>query len=86
MSNLTRYDLEIMGQIIGPPKVGMVKSELGAFVKFDDIKEFLKPSHNTGSLKLLAELDEWVSKSASMYVYPNSDLARRVREQLQAGA
>jgi hypothetical protein len=36
----------------------------------------------TETLNLLKELHEWVSKSASIFVYPNSDLAQRVSERI----
>lgn len=50
MLNLTRYKLS---DSVYSPACGfvtrMVKYSRGAYVKFNDIKEFLKPTANTGS-------------------------------------
>ena len=45
MLNLTRYRVDI-GDIAGTPVASFSKDINGEFVKFDDIKEFLKPAHN----------------------------------------
>lgn len=50
MSNLIRYR-HWPGDSINMPK--FIPSEEGQWVKFDDIKEFLKPTANTGSLQSL---------------------------------
>jgi len=34
------------------------------------------------AIQLLKELHEWISKSASIFVYPNSDLAQRVSDRI----
>lgn len=44
----------------------------------EKIQEGYKEAFN-----LLKELHEWVSKSASIFVYPNSDLEKRVSKQLE---
>lgn len=54
MSNLIRYRLW-PGDSINMPK--FIASPKGQWVKFDDIKEFLKPTSNTAITKLLDELD-----------------------------
>lgn len=46
MSNLTRYDCELEENVDWGHSAVMVKSSTGEYVKFDDIKEFLKPAHN----------------------------------------
>ena len=61
MLNLTRYRVDVF-DIAGTPVAAFSEDANGEFVKFDDIKEFLKPSHNTGSLKLPPDIKEKFSK------------------------
>ena len=73
----------------------MAECDDGEFVKFDDIKEFLKPTANTGSLKLppvegvLNHINEVSSKENCNVLsrQVGAELAYiYIRRQLQAGA
>lgn len=47
MSNLTRYSVKFHSNRHGGPVYSFFEDPSGEYVKFDDIKEFLKPTANT---------------------------------------
>jgi hypothetical protein len=85
MSNLKRYSYTSEG-MVSDEELGIVG---GAFVKFDDIKEFLKPAHNSDYTKCVSDI---IGKVAHRLGYDlaycsqetKSDMQRMVVELLDA--
>ncbi len=49
ISNLTRYDLDGCGDHMCMCYAQMLEEKYGEYVKFDDVVELLKQTHNTAS-------------------------------------
>ena len=82
MSNLTRYKIYNRGFRLG---IELVDDNDGEFVKFDDIKEFLKPAANIDYTAVLeVEIKHWI-KEQGIGVYYNDvrELSTRLNAAIQ---
>ena len=61
MSNLTRYHVKFHSNRYGGPVFSFFEDHNGEYVKFDDIKEFLKPTANNDYTAAIRCFDEWES-------------------------
>lgn len=78
MSNLNRYYWHFDGMHLD---VAQSDNQCGQWVKFDDIKGFLKPSHNSASAEILPQIDKilWGSGDSTTKVAKCKDLLAKLR-------